>query len=57
MEFKAVKEEDELEAAADDALKQIEKKAYVTELEAAGVQPIWRYGIAFCKKRVFVKAG
>ncbi len=57
MEFKAVKEEDELTSAADAACQQIEEKAYVTELEATGVQTIWRYGIAFCKKRVLVKAG
>ena len=57
MEFKSVKEEEELAAAADTACRQIEEKAYVTELETAGIQNIWRYGIAFCKKRVLVKAG
>ncbi|MDD6698470.1 MAG: AAA family ATPase [Veillonellaceae bacterium] len=57
MEFKSVKEEDELASAADAACQQMEEKAYVAELEAAGVQTIWRYGIAFCKKRVLVKAG
>lgn len=55
MEFKAVKTEEELEKATDDALHQIDEKAYVTELEAAGIHDIWRYGIAFCKKRVLVK--
>ena len=55
MEFKAVKMEDELGQATDKALHQIDEKAYVTELEAAGVHDIWCYGIAFCKKRVLVK--
>lgn len=57
MEFKAVKEEEELEAAAGVACQQIEEKAYLAEFQNADVEDVWRYGIAFCKKQVVVKAG
>lgn len=55
MEFKAVESEEALEQATDAALQQMDEKAYVTELEAAGVQTIWRYGVAFCKKHVLIQ--
>lgn len=57
MEFKAVKAEEELEQAAQEACQQIETKAYVTELESAGCPHIWCYGIAFCKKHVLIRMG
>lgn len=57
MEFKAVKAEEELEQAAQEACQQIETKAYVTELESAGCPHIWYYGIAFCKKHVLIRMG
>ncbi|MCI6099510.1 MAG: ATP-binding protein [Selenomonas sp.] len=57
MEFKAVKEEEELEAAAGVACQQIGEKAYLAEFQNADVEDVWRYGIAFCKKQVVVKAG
>ncbi|HBT78794.1 MAG TPA: hypothetical protein DEA67_01065 [Selenomonas sp.] len=57
MEFKAVKVEEELEQAAQEACQQIETKAYVTELESAGCPHIWYYGIAFCKKHVLIRMG
>ena len=57
LEFKSVEQEKELADAAEEACKQMEEKAYDTELEAAGVQDIWHYGIAFCKKHVIVKMG
>ena len=56
LEFKAVKEE-ELAAAAEAACQQIEEKAYLADFQTAGVADVWRYGIAFCKKQVIVKAG
>jgi hypothetical protein len=55
MEFKAVKTEDELPAAVDAACQQIQQKAYLTDLQAAGTRPIWCYGIAFCKKYVQIQ--
>lgn len=57
MEFRAVKAEEELEQAAQEACQQIETKAYVTELESAGCPHIWYYGIAFCKKHVLIRMG
>ena len=54
LEFKAVKDEADLSAAADAACQQIEEKAYLADFQTADV---WRYGIAFCKKQVIVKAG
>jgi len=55
MEFKAVKTENELPAAVDAACQQIQQKAYLTDLQAAGTRPIWCYGIAFCKKYVQIQ--
>lgn len=57
MEFKTAESEESLERATGDALQQMEERAYVTELKAAGAKSIWRYGIAFCKKHVLVKRG
>ena len=57
MEFKTADREDALERATEEALQQIDARAYVTELEAKGVTNIWRYGIAFCKKHVLIKRG
>ena len=57
LEFKAVKDEADLSAAADAACQQIEEKAYLADFQTAGVADVWRYGIAFCKKQVIVKAG
>lgn len=52
MEFKSVKMPDDLVSEAKLAKQQIADKAYVTSLKAAGVQPIWTYGIAFSGKHV-----
>ena len=52
LELKAAKSEEELEPKAKEALGQIEEKAYGAELSRQGVKEIWRYGIAFCGKRV-----
>jgi len=55
MEFKSVKEEAELEAAATAACEQMQEKAYAMRLRTEGVTTIWQYGIAFCKKHALVK--
>ena len=52
MEFKAVKEKEQLPASADEALKQINTKNYDTDLKDRGICDIVRYGIAFCGKKV-----
>lgn len=57
MEFKVAETPEDMEAKAHEALAQIEEKAYTTELKAAGVENIWRYGIAFCGKHVYIARG
>lgn len=47
--------EDELSAKCDEALRQIEEKEYIHELEQEGYQHILKYGIAFCRKDCMVK--
>ncbi|MBQ7478557.1 MAG: AAA family ATPase [Selenomonadaceae bacterium] len=54
LEIKAAKSEDELEAKAKEALSQIGEKAYGAEMKRQGVDDVWRYGIAFCRKRVWM---
>ena len=55
MEFKAVKQEDKLDAAVKKALTQIQERAYTTQLQESGAEKIWCYGIAFCRKQVVVR--
>ena len=55
MEFKAADSESQLEDKADEALRQIEEKQYVTEFEKREILKVWKYGIAFCGKQVHVK--
>ncbi len=46
--------EKSLEKTAEEALKQIESNAYLTELEETGASPIFKYGAAFCGKKAKV---
>ena len=39
------------------ALQQIEEREYVTEFRRRGIQTVWKYGIAFCGKKVEVVRG
>ncbi len=55
LELKAAKSEEELEAKAREALEQIGAKAYGTALARRGVKEIWRYGIAFWGKRMWME--
>ena len=59
MEFKAAREASDtsLSNLAEEALSQIEKKQYATELSERGVSQIVTYGIAFSGKQVVVKSG
>jgi hypothetical protein len=52
-EFKRCDDAGKLEAAADAALRQIEKRGYGAELD--GAKPLWKIGIAFCGKECNVK--
>ena len=54
MELKIAKTEDELEHAAQNALEQIDEKKYTAKLTAQGVSVVWRYGVAFCGKKVWL---
>ena len=56
MEFKAASSEDELPAKAEEALAQIEDRAYDTEFKKRGIMNVWKYGIAFYGKKISVKA-
>ncbi len=57
LELKSAKSEEELEEKAKEALRQIEEKAYITELSRQGVGEVWKYGIAFCGKKVWLERG
>lgn len=55
LELKVAKSEEELAAKAREALEQIDKKAYATELARQGVKEIWSYGIAFWGKQMWME--
>ena len=59
IELKAEKNgtEESLKQLSEATLKQIQEKQYDTELRAAGVEVIYKYGVAFCGKRVEVAVG
>ena len=54
IEIKAAKEAsaEQLKKLAEQALEQIEVKHYDTELRRQGIGTIYKYGIAFCGKKV-----
>ena len=56
IELKACKEstESSLKALADTALQQINERRYNTEMIARGVKTIFKFGVAFCGKKVEV---
>lgn len=55
IEFKVAKRLKDLEAKADEALRQIEDRKYVSELEDEDYSTVSCYGIAFCGKECLVK--
>jgi hypothetical protein len=44
-------------AKAEEGLRQIEEKAYLAEFQAQGISRVWKYGVAFCGKRVWMERG
>ncbi|MGL5087436.1 MAG: PD-(D/E)XK nuclease domain-containing protein, partial [Clostridium sp.] len=56
-EFKRYDKEDEesIEEIMDEALEQIEKMKYDTELKSRGVENIVKLGVVFNKKEVHIK--
>ena len=57
MELKVAKDENELEQVAETALEQIETKDYPAEFRSQGIETVWKYGIAFCGKKLAIKRG
>ena len=57
MEFKVAANEGEMEEKAKEALQQIEDREYITEFQKRGIKEVWKYGIAFCGKKVRVAKG
>lgn len=57
VEFKVAKRLKDLEAKVDEALRQIEDRKYVSELEDEDYSMVSCYGIAFCGKECRVKVG
>lgn len=57
MEFKVADSEETLAETARQALTQIEEKDYLAEFRAQGVEGVWRYGVAFCGKKVKLVVG
>ena len=57
LELKSAKSEEAMEEKAKEALRQIEEKAYLAELARQGVKEIWKYGIAFHGKKVWLERG
>ena len=57
LELKADKSEEALEEKAKEPLRQIGEKAYLAELSRQGVKEIWKYGISFHGKKVWLERG
>ncbi|MBQ1510168.1 MAG: PD-(D/E)XK nuclease domain-containing protein, partial [Selenomonadaceae bacterium] len=55
LELKSATSEEAMEERAKEALRQIEEKAYITEFARQGVKEIWKYGIAFHGKRLWME--
>lgn len=54
MEFKVASSEKELPVKAREAWQQIEEKAYTAAFIQRDVKDVWKYGIAFCGKKLAV---
>ena len=55
MEFKVAANEGEMEEKAKEALQQIEDREYITEFQKRGIKEVWKYGIAFCGRKIVVR--
>ena len=54
LEFKVASSEKDLFQKAQEALRQIEDRAYISDFEKRGIPKVWKYGIAFHGKHVKV---
>lgn len=52
MEFKVADSEEALRKTAEEALSQIGQRDYLAEFREQGVEKVWKYGVAFCGKRL-----
>ena len=57
MEFKVAETEAALERETTAALKQMEDMDYMAEFRAQGTETVWKYGIAFCGKKLKMVRG
>lgn len=55
MEFKRAADEGQLEDKALEALAQIEELSYIAEFQQRQIEKVWKYGIAFCGKKVCLR--
>lgn len=55
MEFKRAADEGQLEEKALEALAQIEELSYIAEFQQRQIGKVWKYGIAFCGKKVCLR--
>lgn len=55
MEFKRAADEAQLEEKALEALAQIEELSYIAEFQQRQIEKVWKYGIAFCGKKVCLR--
>ena len=55
LEFKRAADEAQLEEKALEALAQIEELSYIAEFEQRQIEKVWKYGIAFCGKKVCLR--
>ena len=56
IELKAGKDctDEQLQSLSETALQQINKRQYDADMTAAGIQQIFKYGVAFCGKNVYI---
>ncbi len=57
MEFNVAKTEEDLPQEAEAALRQIEEMDYLAEFRSQSIETVWKYGIAFCGKKVNIARG
>ena len=55
MEFKRAADEGKKEEKALEALAQIEELSYIAEFQQRQIEKVWKYGIAFCGKKVCLR--
>lgn len=57
MEFKVADREEDMPKEAEAALAQIERNDYLSDFREQGVARVWKYGIAFCGKKLSLVRG